>query len=287
MRDHGLVKTQVSHQLLIYKKEMFEVQQLAIILSASSILELEQIICDGMSMTTPKFVTQTFVRLCSPGDPMYGTDFNNLSDDIKPFPPSTGIFVHRLVNGPVNDFFHLFVGAVDDWIRAIAHTFPSSAARMSSCKHSFILQKESIQVTFIHSCTEKFDETGMDRKTYGLLDQFLYYVLFATWSNLVCGNKKPPVEFPRDSLVGKYTLPAIHYVAGWTLYKSSKAPTICEDKRFLFYRFASAHTIKEIAARNLQLPISLLEKRVCWCGALWSILNIFALLRLSISQIFP
>ncbi len=114
MRDHNLVKTQVSRQLLNYKKEVFEFQQLAIILSASSILELEQMIRDGMSMTMPEFVMQTFVRLCSPGDPMYGTDFNNLADALKPFPPSAGIFVCKLVNGPVNDFFHLFVGVVGD-----------------------------------------------------------------------------------------------------------------------------------------------------------------------------
>jgi hypothetical protein len=58
MRDHGLVKTQVSCQLLNYKKEMFGFQQLAIILTASSILELEQMIHDVMSMTTPEFVTR-------------------------------------------------------------------------------------------------------------------------------------------------------------------------------------------------------------------------------------
>ena len=58
MRDHGLVKTQVSCQLPNYKKEMFGFQQLAIILTASSILELEQMIHDVMSMTTPEFVTR-------------------------------------------------------------------------------------------------------------------------------------------------------------------------------------------------------------------------------------
>jgi hypothetical protein len=82
-----------------------------------------------------------------------------------------------------------------------------------------------------------------------------------TWSNLAWGNKKPPVEFPSECLVGRYALPIIYYVAGWTLYKASKAATICEDKQLLFYRFASAHMIKEIAAQNLQLPISLVEKR--------------------------
>ncbi len=59
MRDHGLVKTQVLCQLLNYKKEMFGFQQVAIFLSASSILELEQTVCKVMSMTTPEFVTQT------------------------------------------------------------------------------------------------------------------------------------------------------------------------------------------------------------------------------------
>ena len=246
---------------------MFRFQQLAIILGASSILELEQMIRDGMLMTTPEFVTWTFVRLCRPGDPIYGTDFNNLSDALKPFPPSAGIFIRQLANGPVNDVFNLFVGVVDDWIRAIAQTFPSSAAGMSSCERNFIVHKESTQVTFIHSFMEKFNESGMDRKTFGRLGQFLYYVLFMTWSNLVCGNEKPPVEFPIDCLVGKYALPVIYYVAGWTLYKASKAATICEVKRPLFYRFASAHTINEIAAQHLQLPISLVEKRKTKRGA--------------------
>ncbi len=112
-------------------------------------------------------MTQTFVRLCRPGDPVYGTDFNNLSDALKPFPPSAGIFVRQLANAPVNDVFNLFVGVVDDWIRAIAQMFPSSAAGMSSCKLNFIVHKESTQVTFIHSFMEKFNESGMDRKTYG------------------------------------------------------------------------------------------------------------------------
>jgi len=222
---------------------------------------------DGMSMTTPEFVTQTFARLCRPGDPIYGTDFNNLSDALKPFPPSAGIFVRQLANGPVNDVFNLFVGVVDDWIRAIAQTFPSSAAGMSSCERNFIVHKESTQVTFIHSFMEKFNESGMDRKTYGQLGQFLYYVLFVTWSNLVCGNKKPPVEFPSDCLVGKYAIPVIYYVAGWTLYKASKAATVGEDKRPLFYRFTSAHTVNEIATQHLQLPISLVEKRKTKRGA--------------------
>jgi hypothetical protein len=53
MRNHGLVKTQVSCQLVNYKKEMFGFQHSAIILGASSILELEQMIHDGMLMTTP------------------------------------------------------------------------------------------------------------------------------------------------------------------------------------------------------------------------------------------
>ena len=66
MRDHGLVKTQVSHQLLNYKKEMFDFQQSAIILSASSILELEQMICDGMLMTTLELPCKPHGRLSSP-----------------------------------------------------------------------------------------------------------------------------------------------------------------------------------------------------------------------------
>jgi len=64
MRDHGLGKTQVSRHLLNYKKEMFGFQQSAIILNASSVLELEQMICDGMSMTT--YASICDADLCTP-----------------------------------------------------------------------------------------------------------------------------------------------------------------------------------------------------------------------------
>ena len=78
---------------------------------------------------------------------------------------------------------------------------------------------------------------------------FLHLALFKAWSDVICDNEKPPIHFPVDCLVGKYALPVIYYVAGWTLFSASKASTIAVDNRLLFFRFAARHTIEECAAK--------------------------------------
>jgi hypothetical protein len=72
---------------------------------------------------------------------------------------------------------------------------------------------------------------------------FLHLALFLAWSHVIPDNQKPPINFPVDCLVGKYALPVVYYVAGWTLFSASKASSIAADKRPLFFRFVAAHTI--------------------------------------------
>ena len=81
------------------------------------------------------------------------------------------------------------------------------------------------------------------------------------WSHAISDNEKPPINFPMNCLVGKYALPVVYYVAGWTLYSASKASTIAADKRPLFFRFAAAQTIDGCAAKSMDLLTSLVEWR--------------------------
>ena len=97
--------------------------------------------------------------------------------------------------------------------------------------------------------------------TFGRLGAFLHLALFHAWSDAICDNEKPPIEFPVDCLVGRYALPVVYFVAGWTLYSASKAATIAAEKRPLYFMFAASHTCDERAAKTLSLPISLVERR--------------------------
>jgi hypothetical protein len=66
VKEHGLTKTQVLQQLLNYKREQFGYQQVAVILTSNN---LEQRICEGMSMSTTEFVTQALTQIYLPGNP--------------------------------------------------------------------------------------------------------------------------------------------------------------------------------------------------------------------------
>jgi len=81
------------------------------------------------------------------------------------------------------------------------------------------------------------------------------------WSHVISDNQKPPINFPVDWLVGRYSLPAVYYVAGWMLYSASKASSIAADKRPLFFRFGDAQTINGCTAKIMDLPTSLVERR--------------------------
>ena len=60
MRWFCLVKTQVTCQLLTYKKGRFMNTQVSILLNPS---DLDERLCEGMAMSTPKFVSLTLLRI--------------------------------------------------------------------------------------------------------------------------------------------------------------------------------------------------------------------------------
>ncbi len=81
------------------------------------------------------------------------------------------------------------------------------------------------------------------------------------WSDEICNNKKPHIEFPTNCLVERYALPVVYYVANWTIYSASKALTIAIVKRPTYFIFVALHTIDEQSAKALNLPTSLVVRR--------------------------
>ena len=98
MRQFCLVKTQVAHQLLNYKKGTFMNMQVSILLNPS---DLDERLYEGMAMSTPEFVSSTLLRICDPDRSSYGSNFCNLCAVMKSLP---------------NDCFCLLVGVVESWI---------------------------------------------------------------------------------------------------------------------------------------------------------------------------
>ncbi len=120
---------------------------------------------------------------------------------------------------------------------------------------------------FIHELMKEYNlfglscPDGISSITFGRLGTFLHLALFMAWSDVICDNKKPPINLPVDCLVGKYALPVVYYIAGWTLFSMLKASTVAADNRPFLFRFAARHTIDECVAESLNLPTSLVKRR--------------------------
>ena len=251
MRQFCLVKTQVARQLLNYKKERFMNTQVSILLNPS---DLDERIREGMAMSTAKFVSSTLMRICDPDPSSYGSDFSKLCVVMKSLPSTARTYVRLVADSLDNNCFCLLVGVVENWIRDMAERLPKTSAGVPNAQLDFERAKEMKMIAFVADFMKEYESTGLPPAdissiTYGRMGAFLHLALFKAWSDVICDNEKPPIHFPVDCLVGKYALPVIYYVAGWTLFSASKASTIAVDNRLLFFRFAARHTIEECAAK--------------------------------------
>ena len=262
-RQFLLVKSQVARQLLNYKKEKFMNTQVSILLNPS---DLEERIHEGMAMSAPKFVSSTLLRICDPDPSSYGSDFCNRCVVMKPLPSTARTYVRLIANSPDDACFCLLVDVVENWIQNMAETFPRTAAGVPNAQLNFERAKEMKMRAFVADFMKEYESTSLPPAdisciTFGRLGAFLHFSLFQAWSDAICDNEKPPIEFPVDCLVGMYALPVVYYVAGWTLFSMSKATTIAADNRPVCFTFAASQTIDESAAKRMSLPTSLVERR--------------------------
>ena len=148
----------------------------------------------------------------------------------------------------------------------MAETIPRTAAGVPNAQLNFERAKEMKMRAFVADFMKEYESIGLPPAdisciTYGRLGAFLHLALFQTWSDAICDNEKPPIEFPVNCLVGMYALPVVYYIAGWTLFSMSKATTIAANNRPIYFTFADPQTIDERAAKRMNLSSSLVERR--------------------------
>ena len=148
-----------------------------------------------------------------------------------------------------------------------AAEFPKSVARLPDAdldfqvrvcqqKKSFITRWFNNRDVFVGAKAELFPA-----EDYRYFGSFLFSVLFDCWAFNLMAGERPPVTLPENCYVWKYARPVVYYVAGWILHSLLLARTIAKDKRPLYNQFAEQHSIGEQAAKEADLPVSLVQKR--------------------------
>ena len=88
----------------------------------------------------------------------------------------------------------------------MAVKFPETAAGVPNAQPEFDRRKKSNMRAFVVDFIKKYNLTGLPSAgvssiTYGPLGTFVHLGLFLTWSDAICNNTKPPIEFLLDCLV--------------------------------------------------------------------------------------
>ncbi len=97
--------------------------------------------------------------------------------------------------------------------------FPKTAAGVPNAQLDFERAKELKMRCYVADFMREYNSTGLPPAdvssiTLGRLGAFLHLALFEAWSEVICDNIKPPIEFPVDCLVGRYPMLVVYYVAG-------------------------------------------------------------------------
>jgi hypothetical protein len=210
-RQFLLVKMQVACQLLNNKKDKFMNMQVSIVLNPS---DLDERIREGVAMSAPKFASSTLLRICDPDPSSYVSDFSNLCVVMKSLTSTACTHVRLIADSPADACFCFFVDVDENWIQNMAETIPRTAAGVPNAQLNFERAKEMKMRAFVADFMKEYESIGLPPAdisciTFGRLGAFLHLALFQAWSNAICDNKKPPIEFPVDCLIGMYALPVL------------------------------------------------------------------------------
>jgi hypothetical protein len=185
MRQFHLVKKQVAHQLLNYKKGKYMNTQVSILLNPS---DLDEQLHEGMAMSTAEFVSSTLLRICYPDPSSYGSDFCNLCTVMKSLPSAVHTYVWLIANSLDNNCFGLLVGVVESWIHNMSEIFPKTSAGVPNAHLEFERKKETRMHAFANKLIAEYNSSGLScledvsRITFGWLGAFLHWALFMAWS---------------------------------------------------------------------------------------------------------
>jgi hypothetical protein len=136
----------------------------------------------------------------------------------------------------------------------MAEKFPKTSAGVPNAQLNFEKPKEMKMRAFVADFMKEYDSTGLpsagvSRIMFGRLGAFLHLALFMAWSDVICNNEKPPIDFPVDCLVGKYALPVIYYVLDGRSSAPRRHPRLLWTTGFYFLGLRQGIPLKNVRPR--------------------------------------
>jgi len=227
---HGLKRTQAARQLRNFKDREYSHSQITMLIDPDSIFEA---IKDSLSVSSDEFVLNVMEMIINPEESVASRDSVNLFkamhevNKVKKGVLETVDYFSKAQDNRCNE---LLCGLVDGYSRIASEEFPKTAAQLSSSELGFLMKKEEQLNNFLvkwRECKSSVPTASdLSDDEFGFFGCFLETCIFFEWSNSAMDSDRPDIKFPSESLVGKYALPVIYYVAGWTLSSLSLAKTI-------------------------------------------------------------
>ena len=217
-------------------------------------------------MEYSEFVCSVLTTLCNTQRDLGNRDINNFAGIISQFPPVV-FNLMRAFRTKGSLCLDILTKVVENYTTIASEEFPKSIARLPDADLEFQIRNRQQKKSFIAQWIDHrntflgTDADSFPAEKYRYFGSFLYDVLFDCWAFNSMEGERPPVTLPEICRVGKYAHPVVYYVAGWTIYSLSLARTVAKEMRPLYHRFADQHSIGEDAAKEDNMPVSLVQKR--------------------------
>ena len=163
MDKHSLIRSQISRQLLNYKKEKYGLSLVKLIVSKDDISEK---LLEGLAMPAKEFVTCTLGKIKGQSSP--NLDFNNFATILMAFPENTGItLLDRFIGDPESQCCKLLTDLMDRWTAYAVEEFPKTAANLSGAELKFQSKKRLYKTICVKNWKELFVDIGLAGGGYG------------------------------------------------------------------------------------------------------------------------
>ncbi|KAL9184799.1 hypothetical protein ACHAXT_002576 [Thalassiosira profunda] len=255
----GLERKQASRQLRNWKGERYDNSQVKIILNPE---DIEATINDSISMSVPKFVTQTLDDIYEKRGVKGSADATLFHRDLQEGDAPTLQFIR---DHPAHGCNALLVEYMRKLNRLAGELFPKGAAELAKVELQFLRGANEAkrglveQWKGLHSSIALPDAQRLSPSAFGYFGVWLFNCMFAVWQLLLVEDEKADIEIPTANLVGKYSRSVVYYVAGWALQRTSLALLAPDREKAKYHAFAKSHCLSKADAKAKSLPCALVE----------------------------
>ena len=260
---HCLKRNQASRQLRHFKEKEYSHSQIDLIINPEII---EQSIRDSLSMSSVDLVVSLCSQIIDGANSTASSDSVIFWSVIYDMGESAVGVVEYLAKNAEHQCVHLLSNLIDGFTQIAAEEFPKLACDLLDSEIQFnkkrISRRNEVFVPlWLESHSTIHPAASLTREEFGYLGMHLEACLLFEWSDASVDSHRPVIEFPDTNLVGKFAMPVLYYVAGWTLSSVALAKSVAQNKRRVFNSFATKHCLTQEEATNAKLPIEIVVQR--------------------------